>query len=239
MLTIEKVLKDCPSNTDISQLANLNLWGGGYADVSLISQMKNLEVITLSLNQVKTLKPFSNCTKLRELIMRKNKISDLRELKYLGNLKHLTSLWLKENPVAYDPNYKQTVIQILPQLKKLDGKKVSEIKLLDQNLKQQQQQQQQEQEQEQKQQEQQKQQEKLEKHIKVQKKREKLKHNKSKPFSRKKPKTKKKSEKQDHKSNSNTLSAVLLLVDELDQNELQLLANKVKKRYKELSLLKN
>ncbi|KAJ6232053.1 cilia- and flagella-associated protein [Anaeramoeba flamelloides] len=238
MLTIEKVLKDFPSNTDISQLANLNLWGGGYADVSLISQMKNLEVITLSINQVKTLKPFSNCTKLRELIMRKNKISDLGELKYLGNLKHLTSLWLKENPVAYDPNYKQTVIQILPQLKKLDGKKVSEIKLLDQNLKQQQQQQQ-EQEQEQKQQEQQKQQGKLEKHIKVQKKREKLKHNKSKPFARKKPKTKKKSEKQVHKSNSNTLSAVLLLVDELDQNELQLLANKVKKRYKELSLLKN
>lgn len=45
--------------------------------------MPNIEVLSLSFNKVVSLQDLAGCVKLRELYMRKNLISDLREIKYL------------------------------------------------------------------------------------------------------------------------------------------------------------
>jgi len=59
---------------------------------------------------------------LRELFIRKNKISSFTELEHLKQLPNLTVLWLSENPLVTTTNYRLHVIQALPHLKKLDNK---------------------------------------------------------------------------------------------------------------------
>lgn len=59
------------------------------------------------------------------LNLRRNKITELDEILHLRNLKNLQVLWLSENPVAKDPNYRLFCIKHLPFLQKLDDKNVT------------------------------------------------------------------------------------------------------------------
>ena len=45
--------------------------------------MPNLEVLSLSVNRISTLKEIAACSKLKELYLRKNEIEDIAELKYV------------------------------------------------------------------------------------------------------------------------------------------------------------
>ena len=45
--------------------------------------MKNVEILSLSFNQISTLKDISKCFKLKELFIRKNNVTKLTEIKYL------------------------------------------------------------------------------------------------------------------------------------------------------------
>ena len=83
--------------------------------------MPNLEVISLSINNVETLRQFANCPKLQELYLRKNRITDLSEIAFLQGLRHLHTLWLSDNPCAAMDWYRQFVVRMLPQLRKLDN----------------------------------------------------------------------------------------------------------------------
>ena len=57
--------------------------------------------------------------------MRKNCISDLREIKYLVDCHNLKTLWLKENPCAVSKNYRQYIIKHLTFLERLDNNEVT------------------------------------------------------------------------------------------------------------------
>ena len=59
---------------------------------------------------------------MRELYIRKNKISSFTELEHLKKVPNLTVLWLSENPVVSSQNYRLRVLKTLPQLKKLDNR---------------------------------------------------------------------------------------------------------------------
>jgi len=48
--------------------------------------MTNLEVLSLSLNKISSLKPFKNLFKLRELYLRENQINSIADLHNLKNL---------------------------------------------------------------------------------------------------------------------------------------------------------
>jgi len=74
-----------------------------------------------SVNRISTLRDFRCCLALKDLYLRKNCIQDLAELAYLQDLPNLRVLWLSENPCAYLPNYRKTVLQYLPNLLKLDN----------------------------------------------------------------------------------------------------------------------
>ena len=106
-------------------IKNLNLWGNDLDEVSAVKDLPNLEVLSLSVNRIATLRDFANCPKLTELYLRKNAIADLTEVQYLTSLKQLRVLWLWDNPCAETPNYRLIVIKMLPQLAKLDNTEIT------------------------------------------------------------------------------------------------------------------
>lgn len=110
---------------NLADVKALNMWGYELEDVSIIGRLTNAETIALPINKITTLAPFSTCRSLRNLLLRQNMISDFSEIDYLQGLDRLTNLSLSDNPIARDPNYRQIVIQKLPQLQKLDDLDVS------------------------------------------------------------------------------------------------------------------
>nr|XP_012634515.1 protein C21orf2 isoform X2 [Microcebus murinus] len=93
--------------------------------------MPSLEVVTLSVNSVSSLEPMSRCQRLSELYLRRNCIHSLAELFYLKDLPRLRVLWLAENPCcgANPHRYRMTVLRNLPNLQKLDNQAVTEEEL--------------------------------------------------------------------------------------------------------------
>ena len=73
-------------------------------------EMLNLEVISLSLNKITTLRDVVNCSKVTEIYLRKNNIQDLKEISYLSKLNRLKVVWLSHNPCADHPYYRAFVI---------------------------------------------------------------------------------------------------------------------------------
>ena len=124
-LTRELIVQKIRSDR-LGSIKNLNLWGTNLDDVSLIQEMPSLEIISLSVNKIRSLKPFSGLPNLRELYLRNNMISDLNEIKNLMDCENLQILWLKENPIADNPNYRNIIISALPQLVKLDDITITE-----------------------------------------------------------------------------------------------------------------
>ncbi len=80
-----------------------------------------------SVNSVDSLEPLSLCFNLRELYMRKNEISDLRQIDFLASLQKLKVLWLDDNPVADDPEYRLRVLRALPHLQTFDNRSEKSI----------------------------------------------------------------------------------------------------------------
>ncbi|CAL7948644.1 unnamed protein product [Xylocopa violacea] len=111
--------------SDFSAVKKLNCWGTELTDVSILRKMKNVEVLSLSVNQINTLADFQYCLSLQELFVRNNNIEDLNEVCYLQGLPNLRNLWLGENPCAEKEGYRLAVLRALPNLQKLDNEIVS------------------------------------------------------------------------------------------------------------------
>lgn len=114
--------------SDLESVKKLNCWGCNLTDISIFSQMANIEVLTLSVNCISSLSPLAGCLSLCELYLRRNKIPSLSELSHLRPLTRLRVLWLAENPCCgTDPGqYRLTVLRCLPRLQKLDNQVVTE-----------------------------------------------------------------------------------------------------------------
>ena len=123
-LTTELVQMKCRTD-NLPMINKLNIWGMDLGDVSLVERMPNLQVLSLSVNKIDTLKPFASLKKLQELYLRNNNIQTLNEVMHLKDLKNLSVLWLSENPVSALPFYREFVVKQLPSLTTLDEKKVT------------------------------------------------------------------------------------------------------------------
>ncbi|XP_070152170.1 cilia- and flagella-associated protein 410 isoform X3 [Polyergus mexicanus] len=110
--------------SDFSAVKKLNCWGTELTDVNILRKMTNVEVLSLSINNIKTLADFQYCHKLQDLFIRRNNIKDLNEVCYLQGLSNLRNLWLGENPCAEKEGYRLAVLRALPNLEKLDDKVV-------------------------------------------------------------------------------------------------------------------
>lgn len=62
-LTIDLIVQKT-KNDQLSTLKNLNLWGNDIDDLKVLRQLPNLEVLSLSVNKITTLKDISVCHKL-------------------------------------------------------------------------------------------------------------------------------------------------------------------------------
>ena len=113
VLTVELIFQRCKTDK-LDGIKNLNLWGNDLGDISIIGKMPNIEIVSLSLNKISTLKDFGRCYKLSELYLRKNEISDLTEVKHLANLPNMRVLWLWDNPCAQHKHYRPFIIKTLP-----------------------------------------------------------------------------------------------------------------------------
>ncbi|XP_044004842.1 cilia- and flagella-associated protein 410 isoform X2 [Aphidius gifuensis] len=111
--------------SDLTAIKKLNCWGSELTDVSILRELKKVEVLSLSVNNIDTLADFQYCQNLKDLFVRKNNITDLNEVCYLQNLLNLRNLWLGENPCADSEGYRMAVIRALPTLEKLDDKFVT------------------------------------------------------------------------------------------------------------------
>ena len=63
-----------------------------------MTKMPLLEMLSLSVNQLSTLRPFARCAKLTELHLRKNEIADLDELRHLVGLRRVVLTLVPTRP---------------------------------------------------------------------------------------------------------------------------------------------
>lgn len=117
--------------SSLENVKNLNFWGSDVNDISVLRQMPNVEVLSLSVNSITSLKDFAHCPRLRELYLRRNSIGDIDEIGFLKNLPKLRVLWLSDNPCANIENYRMTVLRNLPKLTKLDTVVVEEAEVFE------------------------------------------------------------------------------------------------------------
>lgn len=125
----EEILLTSTRKQRLEEVVNVNLWGAGLSDVSILHRLLNIEVLSLSVNEISSLSHFSKCSKLRELYLRKNQLRDLAEIRHLRDLAFLHTLRLDDNELSrgIDPaHYRETVIRVLPQLFRLDNFDVSQ-----------------------------------------------------------------------------------------------------------------
>ncbi|CDW81890.1 UNKNOWN [Stylonychia lemnae] len=123
-LTPELVQTKCQTS-NLNAIKNLNFYGADLNDVSLLKDMPNIEICSLSLNKITTLKDFATLKKMSELYLRKNIIQELSEVKYLSQCNNLRVLWLSENPIAQHALYRKFVIKCVPNLTKLDDSNIT------------------------------------------------------------------------------------------------------------------
>ena len=82
VLTKEFILNKCKTDS-LNKIKKLDIWSSDLEEVSLVKEMPNLEICSLSLNKVTGLADFKTSYNLVELYLRKNRIANLNEILYL------------------------------------------------------------------------------------------------------------------------------------------------------------
>ena len=131
-LTIDFILSKSNSNNP-KNIRALNLRGSKLSEISILSELTSLEIISLNANQIKDISSFKKLKNIREIYLKDNQITELSQIENLKNCKKLEKLVLKDNPISNLPNYPQIIVEILPQLKKLDDTEVKQLKLNNNN----------------------------------------------------------------------------------------------------------
>lgn len=121
----EQMILNKTKVSSLAEVRNLNLWGVGLSDVSVVSKLESIQVLALAANNISSLKCFAGCATLEELYLRKNNVSQLKEVVALKGLKKLHTLWLVDNPCAKHPLYREFVLHCCANLKQLDSVEVT------------------------------------------------------------------------------------------------------------------
>ncbi|DAZ98298.1 TPA: hypothetical protein N0F65_008884 [Lagenidium giganteum] len=140
---VETIVSDYPllqsinlSHNELQALDHLELLHDlGELDVShnrlhalprdLCHVVGRLKYLNASHNQLASLEPLAGCVNLQILEVSNNRIELISELRHLQALSALESLVLSENPIAQHDHYRREVVQMLPQLRTLDGSEIT------------------------------------------------------------------------------------------------------------------
>lgn len=93
---------------------------------SLPKRFTKIETLYLSNNNIKTLEGLQQFSNLKNLSLANNEIDDAGSLNILEQLPSIEVLTLCGNPVCKLPNYRPLIISMLPCLRTLDGKPVTQ-----------------------------------------------------------------------------------------------------------------
>ncbi|XP_033470990.2 leucine-rich repeat and guanylate kinase domain-containing protein [Epinephelus lanceolatus] len=113
------------SGLDSLPLTHLCLRGNQLERIEGLENLKNLQVLDLSLNRITSLSGLQNLHLLGSINLEKNLISEIQECKHIHDLVLLRDLNLLGNPVQEQPNYRLAVIFLLQHLTVLDQVKVT------------------------------------------------------------------------------------------------------------------
>ena len=92
-------------------------------NMPIIKHFNQIEILFLNDNEISTLSFCQDLPNLKELYMKNNKISDLKEIDYLSLCKNLHTLYLKGNPIQLKNNqiYMKKIKRTAPSVKNIDG----------------------------------------------------------------------------------------------------------------------
>jgi len=79
---MDMIVQKCKTD-NLQKIKKLDVWSSDLEEVSVLKELTNLEICSLSLNKITLLKYFQHCSNLTELYLRKNQISDLFEIRNL------------------------------------------------------------------------------------------------------------------------------------------------------------
>lgn len=85
-ISVERLLEACGASS-LDQVRSVNFWAKKLTSKQVqqtVGQCANLEVASLSINEVDSLKAFKGNTQLQELFLRKNNVADIREVGHLA-----------------------------------------------------------------------------------------------------------------------------------------------------------
>ena len=110
----------------LDSIQNLNLSKNQITSLNGLNQLKNLKILDVSSNQITTWEGISKLTGLEILNIADNNIADLAQIeKFKANI-NLRELDLRNNPVWEVENYRDIVLDLLPNLRMLDQVSVSD-----------------------------------------------------------------------------------------------------------------
>ena len=94
--------------------------GKGDFIIEMAKSNRNTNFIGIEKYESVLVRAVQKLENLKELYLRQNLIDNFDQIKYLEKCHNLSILALKDNPITQLPDYKKKIIEILPQLKKLD-----------------------------------------------------------------------------------------------------------------------
>lgn len=111
--------------TDVGHLVELRKLELGSNQISAVGHcltgLKSLTLLSIENNRLTSLSSFSELENLLELYVGENLVEDLKEIRYLSNLKHLLVMDLWGNPLCRDKEFRLFCIFHIKELKVLDG----------------------------------------------------------------------------------------------------------------------
>ncbi|XP_029686778.1 dynein axonemal assembly factor 11 isoform X1 [Takifugu rubripes] len=120
---------------NIEKIEHLDRWCRNlkilYLQNNLIPRMENLghlkklQYLNLALNNIEVIENLEGCESLEKLDLTVNFVGRLSSVERLKHNPHLTELFLVGNPCTKFQGYREYVVVTLPQLKWLDGAKIS------------------------------------------------------------------------------------------------------------------
>jgi len=120
-------------NTQCRQLKLLYLQNNLISKIENLNRLKELTYLNLALNNITKIENLGQCEMLRKLDLTVNFI-DCDEfeasMQHLQKCDNLRDLYMTGNPVFYEEGYRHVVIEMVPQLKRLDGAEISKTERL-------------------------------------------------------------------------------------------------------------
>ncbi|XP_069760642.1 leucine-rich repeat-containing protein 61 isoform X2 [Narcine bancroftii] len=116
---------------DCVNLERLDLSRNDISNLKPLASLRLLTVLNLSANRISNLDPLHACENLQSLNLAGNLISSFDALHSITDLKNLDTMRLKDticsfsNPVCMNTSYLNTMLDMFPNIKVLDGERVS------------------------------------------------------------------------------------------------------------------